>query len=45
VISTRPALHRFLRTTPSGLPRLDPAGVAADAKLDEKHLLRTNDPA
>ena len=44
VISTRPGLHRFLRTTPSGLLRLDAAQVAADAKLDGKYLLRTNDP-
>ena len=44
VISTRPGLHRFLRTTPSGLLRLDAAKVAADAKLDGKYLLRTNDP-
>ena len=44
VISTRPGLHRFLRTTPSGLLRLDAAKVAADAKLDGKYLLRTSDP-
>ena len=44
VISTRPGLHRFLRTTPSGLLRLDAAKVAADARLDGKYLLRTCDP-
>jgi len=44
VISTRPGLHRFLRTTPSGLLRIDAAAVAADAKLDGKYLLRTSDP-
>ena len=44
VISTRPGLHRFLRTTTSGLLRLDAAAVAADAKLDGKYLLRTCDP-
>jgi Transposase DDE domain len=44
VISTRPGLARFLRTTPSGLPRLDAAKVAADAKVDGKYLLRTSDP-
>jgi len=44
VISARPGLHRFLRTTPSGLLRIDAAAVAADAKLDGKYLLRTSDP-
>ena len=44
MISTRPGLARFLRTTPSGLLRLDAAKVAADAKLDGKYLLRTSDP-
>jgi len=44
VISTQPGPDRFLRTTPCGLPRLDAAKVAADAKLDGKYLLRTNDP-
>jgi hypothetical protein len=44
VISTRPGLHRFLRTTPTGLLRLDAAAVAADTKLDGKYLLRTSDP-
>jgi hypothetical protein len=44
VISTRPGLHRFLRTTPTGLLRLDAAAVAANAKLDGNYLLRTSDP-
>jgi hypothetical protein len=44
VISTKPGLNRFLRTTPTGLLRLDAAAVAADAKLDGKYLLRTSDP-
>ncbi|MGE5763044.1 MAG: hypothetical protein ACM3ZF_03895, partial [Mycobacterium leprae] len=44
VISTKPALNRFLRTTPGGLLRLDAAAVAAEAKLDGKYLLRTSDP-
>ena len=44
VISTRPGLARFLRTTPTGLLRLDAAAVTADTKLDGKHLLRTSDP-
>jgi len=44
VISTKPALNRFLRVTPGGLLRLDAAAVAAEAKLDGKYLLRTSDP-
>src|SRR5689334_11393334 len=44
VISTKPGLHRYLRTTPSGLLRLDAAAVAAQARLDGKYLLRTADP-
>jgi hypothetical protein len=44
VISTKPGLHRYLRTTPSGLLRLDAAAVPADARLDGKYLLRTADP-
>jgi hypothetical protein len=44
VISTKPGLARFLRTTPGGLLRVDAAKVAADAKLDGKYLLRTSDP-
>jgi hypothetical protein len=44
VISTKPGLNRYLRTTPGGLLRLDAAAVAAEAKLDGKYLLRTCDP-
>lgn len=44
VISTKPGLNRFLRTTPGGLLRVDAAKVSADAKLDGKYLLRTSDP-
>jgi transposase len=44
VISTKPGLHRYLRTTASGLLRLDAAKVAAGARLDGKYLLRTADP-
>jgi hypothetical protein len=44
VISTKPGLNRYLRTTPKGLLRLDAAAVAAQAKLDGKYLLRTSDP-
>jgi hypothetical protein len=44
VISTKPALFRYLRTTPGGLLRLDAAAVAAEARLDGKYLLRTSDP-
>ncbi|MFL6026929.1 MAG: IS1634 family transposase [Friedmanniella sp.] len=44
VISTRPGLARFLRSTPTGLLRIDAAAVAADTKLDGKYLLRTSDP-
>ncbi|MGH2845659.1 MAG: IS1634 family transposase, partial [Thermoleophilaceae bacterium] len=37
-------LKRFLRTTKSGLLRVDRAAVAAEAHLDGKFLLRTSDP-
>ena len=40
----KPTNRRFLRTTAAGLPRIDRAAVAADAKLDGKFLLRTSDP-
>lgn len=43
-LRTRPAYNRFLRTTTSGLLRIDRGAVAADAKLDGKFLLRTSDP-
>jgi len=44
VISTKPGLNRYLRTTPTGLLRLDAGAITAEAKLDGKYLLRTNDP-
>ena len=45
VISTKPGLARFLRTTPGGLLRVDAEAVKAEAKLDGKYLLRSSDPA
>jgi len=45
VISTKPGLARFLRTTAGGLLRIDAEAVAADEKLDGKYLLRTSDPS
>ena len=44
VISTKPGLNRFLRTTPGGLLRVDAQAITAEAKLDGKYLLRSNDP-
>jgi hypothetical protein len=44
VISTKPALARFLRVTPGGLLRTDQRAVKAEEGLDGKHLLRTSDP-
>jgi hypothetical protein len=44
VISTKPALNRYLRTTPGGLLRVDAKAVAAETRLDGKYLLRTADP-
>jgi hypothetical protein len=44
VISTKPGLSRFLRTTPGGLLRIDAEAIAADEKLDGKYLLRSSDP-
>jgi transposase len=43
-LSTKPGLHRYLKTTPSGLLRLDAKAIAAEAKLDGKFLLRSSDP-
>lgn len=43
-ISTMPGPNRFLRTTPSGLLRVDRAKVHSEARLDGKYLLRTSDP-
>jgi hypothetical protein len=37
-------LRRFLRTTPTGLLRVDHSAVRAEANLDGKFLLRTSDP-
>jgi len=44
VISTRPALNRYLRVTPGGLLRTDAAKAKAEENLDGKYLLRTSDP-
>ncbi|WP_169949914.1 IS1634 family transposase [Microbispora sp. H11081] len=44
VISTKPGLNRYLRTTPNGLLRLDAAKVKTEANLDGKYLLRCSDP-
>ena len=44
-LSTKPALKRFLRTTPGGLLRIDRAAVESEARLDGKFLLRTSDPS
>lgn len=42
-LRTKPAFARFLRTTPTGLLRVDRAAVQRDAHLDGKFLLRTSD--
>jgi hypothetical protein len=44
IISTRPGLNRYLRTTPSGLLRTDAKVIRAAENLDGKYLLRTSDP-
>jgi Transposase DDE domain len=44
VISTRPALNRYLRVTPGGLLRTDAAAIKAEENLDGKYLLRCSDP-
>jgi hypothetical protein len=44
IISTKPGLKRFLRTTPGGLLRIDQQKIKAEEKLDGKYLLRTSDP-
>jgi Transposase DDE domain len=44
VISTKPGLNRFLRTTPGGLLRIDAKAIKAEENLDGKYLLRTSDP-
>jgi hypothetical protein len=44
VISTKPALNRYLRVTPGGLLRVDAGRAKAEENLDGKYLLRTSDP-
>ena len=44
VISTKPGLKRYLRTTPAGLLRIDKKAIDAEANLDGKFLLRCSDP-
>jgi hypothetical protein len=44
VISTKPGLKRYLRTTPGGLLRVDKKKISAEENLDGKFLLRTSDP-
>ena len=44
VLSTKPGLKRFLRTTPGGLLRVDKKKIAAEENLDGKYLLRCCDP-
>jgi hypothetical protein len=44
VISTKPGLKRYLRTTPGGLLRVDKKAADAEANLDGKFLLRCSDP-
>lgn len=44
VISTKPGLKRYLRTTPAGLLRVDKKAVESEANLDGKFLLRCSDP-
>ncbi len=44
VISTKPGLNRYLRTTPGGLLRVDAAAVKNEERLDGKYLLRATDP-
>lgn len=45
VISTKPGLVRYLRTTAGGLLRVDAAALEREEKLDGKYLLRSSDPA
>jgi hypothetical protein len=44
VISTKAHLNRYLRTTGSGLLRVDVAAIKRETNLDGKYLLRTSDP-
>ena len=43
-LEAKPGYRRFLRTTKSGLLRIDRAAVRAEERLDGKFLLRTSDP-
>jgi transposase len=43
-IRTKPGLARYLRTTKTGLLRIDRAAITREAHLDGKFLLRTSDP-
>jgi hypothetical protein len=43
-LKDKPGLRRFLRRTKTGLLRIDHTAIAAEARLDGKWLLRTNDP-
>ena len=43
-VKTKRGLARFLRTTATGLLRIDRAAVGAEAHLDGKYLLRSSDP-
>ena len=43
-LSAHPGYRRFLRTTPTGLLRIDRTAMRAEAHLDGKFLLRTSDP-
>ena len=43
-LSGKPGLKRFLRTTPSGLLRIDKQKIRIEANLDGKYLLRCSDP-
>ena len=42
-LQAKPGYRRLLRTTPSGLLRIDRAAVAVEERLDGKFLLRTSD--
>jgi len=44
LISTKPGLNRYLRTTAGGLLRIDQAAIKAEERLDGKYLLRCSDP-
>ena len=44
VISTKPGLARYLRTTAGGLLRTDERAIKAEERLDGKYLLRSSDP-